>query len=833
MSFFGFDTSGPPKADKDLQTLDFEDTYEGLGEHPEEEEDAFNDETFGADIKTGRDFDFGTAQPQAQHLSYAQAAQKPIVEDVLKPMASLWSDQTVPEQQPQRAPTSGPKVLSLEEIEAQLMGRPVQPPQMMQPQMYGQNGYPFIMPPNVNPQQFQQFQQQFGGQLPPGFMFPPQGYPGQPPMFMPGMPNQQGIPPQLQQQHLHQFQQAQAQQAQQVPAQFQVQHGQPQGPPQVQQVQQQQQQQQQQAQPVHPQAQAQAQAPIPAPAPQPQAPAQPAETQAQAPAQTPAPSQPQSAPRAQASSNGQKLPLDEFPVLGSASVREHPTQPAQQQSYQQRQYSQHSQNPQYLQNPQNRGRIQRPRQDLTPEEREKLIIRSNKVARITRSSGFMTPRDKDFVTRFQLSQIVSQDPFNEDFYHQIFKILRNPGGGAEDMSYIAQKYLDQSGHRLGGKNRRADVALQRMQQQISKAVTVAKERGERTGTLAREGALGKVSIGSIRQPRKQLVVKRSENATEDELKQLNRNPAKISKFTRQAQLNIIEKVYSILLGLETLEREAKPISTEELFEALHVLDVVSDEEEHPFISLLGYEKGMRLFSRCFHLLTPDQKNACLLCLFGNLQKLNVVLRGSYKNYETSNFVIPEAVEKKINVFQMTVMKTLVLYISEASFEQVLRFIIELESSNSVLFVCTSKIGLSLITVLISRLELIKQESNANLSEAELEAWSLTYDKLFANLEERLVLIYPPTLSSSKSASFKPDDDSYIWQFLASVALAGKLQHQRVIVDEVRDEIFGIMGKARVLSEEGNSLDSAKFIGNLNLFLNVMGLKASETDISEL
>ena len=38
-------------------------------------------------------------------------------------------------------------------------------------------------------------------------------------------------------------------------------------------------------------------------------------------------------------------------------------------------------------------------------------------------SGIMNPKDKDFVTRFQLSQIVTEDPYNEDFYAQVFKVI--------------------------------------------------------------------------------------------------------------------------------------------------------------------------------------------------------------------------------------------------------------------------------------------------------------------------------------------------------------------------------------------------------------------------
>ncbi|KAJ2967320.1 hypothetical protein NQ176_g9717 [Zarea fungicola] len=89
MSFFGFDTSGHNAAAPGFSqahdpfaglsgnnariddALDFEDTYDGLGDELDDADDAFNDDTFGGDggsgggvgnvatgSKVGKDFDF-------------------------------------------------------------------------------------------------------------------------------------------------------------------------------------------------------------------------------------------------------------------------------------------------------------------------------------------------------------------------------------------------------------------------------------------------------------------------------------------------------------------------------------------------------------------------------------------------------------------------------------------------------------------------------------------------------------------------------------------------------------------------------------------------------
>ncbi|KAG7882045.1 hypothetical protein KL937_000616 [Ogataea polymorpha] len=797
MSFFGFDPSGPPSSgekDQKLDTLDFEETYEGLGE---QDEDAFNDETFGADVKEiGTNFDFtGGLKPASKpqtvdpNLSYAKAAQ---VDQVIAPMASLWNEEAKTASSASSQPASEQRVLSLEEIEAKL-----RQPQQQVPQM-----------PQMNPYMYQQQQQLLVAAMASG-QFPnpaaaaqalAQGYfPPFQPGVMPFMPFQA-------QQMMQQGALGQGQQPQQVhppPAGVQV--------PQVPQVPQSAPapvQQQQQQQPALQVPQALQSPPVPNAAspsshsaqPVPQSVEHKVPSSASAPSSS-AVSAPQSVPQA-----GSSDATGNFPPLG----------------YDEKPRKQRPQR----QNPEN----------LTQEEREKLWRRQNKVSAIIRCSGFMNPRDKDFVTRVQLSQIVTDDPYNEDFYCQVYRVL-NSSVGEDDMSSIAQKYLDQSGHRLGGREKRADVALQRMQQQVSKAVTVAKERGERTGVLAKEGALGKVSVGSGKQPRKQLVI--NITGSSDEVVVPKENV--YSKSSRAFQLSVIEDIYSQVLKLESLERENQERDSKDLWNALRLNDTIetSNTVVSPFISVLSIDKAMKVFNRLFHFLNPEQKIKLMEAIFANLHNIDVVMKGSYANYVNENYEIPKTEKSKIELFQMTVMKTLVLFVSESDFQQVLRFVVLIVKggNNNVLFLSTTKIGLSLITILVSRLELIKQEFSAGLSPQDLAQWQTIYNHLFQALEGRLATIFPPYLSNDDARKVRNSesnsDDSYIWQFLASLSLAGLLSHQRIIVDEIRNEIFGSMGVSKDLKESGDLQGAEKHLSNLNLFLNVMGLKASESDITEL
>lgn len=478
--------------------------------------------------------------------------------------------------------------------------------------------------------------------------------------------------------------------------------------------------------------------------------------------------------------------------------------------------------------------------DLPEEERMRLARRSNKVSRITRFSGFMNPRDKDFVTRFQLSQIVTEDPYNEDFYYQVHKVLNVQGDNLGGMSSIAEKYLEHSGHRLGGRNKRADVALQRMQQQVSKAVSVAKERGAKNATLAKEGALGKVSIGSGKTPKRQLniKVKDDKEATPEvqegslvsglKEKSFAQPPAldkKVSKSSKLFFLLLIEQIYEIVLKLESSERENQLTeeSVGELWSLLGFSDSPDDTHGQDFVNTLSYDKGMKIFPRLFHFLSYEQKLIIITVIMKNMQKIDIILKSSHRNNFGSDTGMPTTVLRKMEVFQITVLKTLVFFLSDAKFVEVLNLLIIIINENNLLFLCTTKLGLSIITILISRLEVIKQENQTMLGAQDLSAWAATYDKLFQSLEGRFKSIFHQPL----------EDDSYIWQFFASLSLAGKLNHQRVIVDEIRDEIFGVMGKAKLSAEQGDQELSSKLIGDLNLFLNVMGLNATETDITEL
>ncbi|KAG7661929.1 PAT1 [[Candida] subhashii] len=804
MSFFGFDPTAPPpgvNANKNDEAYDFQDTYEGLGEL---EDDAFNQETFAtntADIR--KDFDFGTGTgtdnvtqappPPPQNFSYAQVASSNLNDDEF--MQDLWGSSNAPPAPAENkgsAPSGEKKILSLEEIEAQLtaIDESQKPPQ---PQQFPPQPYP--MPPGMIPHP------QFGGyMMPPGGFMPPP--PGQYPQF-PGFPQQ--MPPQF---------------PGQVP---------PQMPPQ----QQQQQQVGQQLPPVS------ASAAVPAQQ-QPQAVEVAGQTGSPAPQEVPVSEQPADQPKPQ------KVDLSQFPVLGSKEAQEQQQLHQHQQQHQQhhvhqqqpfhRDHHGYHRNQHQHQHYHQQHQHQQPQEELTPEQQEKAAKRQEKVSRIMRYSGIMNPKDKDFVTRFQLSQIVTEDPYNEDFYAQVFKVIhpKNVNGAVtihqQKNNSIAQAYLEQSGHRLGGRYKRADVALQRMQQQVQKAVTVAKERPKLT-QYAKEGALGKISFGSGKKPRQQLEI--ISKAAERQKKQDEGNLEKketsagIKKYSKKDILSILENAITELMNVESESRTSSDVDTSKLWKSLKVLEQTSssgdDESEvNPFIQCLNYNKMLKILSRLFKFLNREQILTIVTLIMSNLENLSVIKHGSYTTYEDHK--IPETFAKLVDNYSMTFTKVLMNAVLDFKFNEIIGLLVILIEHNNVSFVSTTKIGLTILTTLLSRAELIIGEGT--ISATDLSEWSSCYDELFTSLESRIAAIFPPHDVDDGSSK-----ENYVWQFLATLSLGGKLSHQRIIVDEVRDEIFGVMNRAKAVNDD--LYKKQNLLNNLNMYLVVMGLVADENEIKEL
>jgi DNA topoisomerase 2-associated protein PAT1 len=199
------------------------------------------------------------------------------------------------------------------------------------------------------------------------------------------------------------------------------------------------------------------------------------------------------------------------------------------------------------------------------EEDAKRAKRNHKIALLAKDNGLMTPQDKNFITRIQLQQLMTatgnldergpEAAIAEDFYYQVFSQIRgaprqNP---QQPASQFAQTYLFQTNNRFGARRngRGGDNHMQRMEQQIQRAVEAAKAR-PKARQLVVEGSLGKIAFSNSKTPRPLLNIKRPE-ASDKHAKH-----PKSSIADRKEALRNIENVYVTLMQMEDHERAMPP-----------------------------------------------------------------------------------------------------------------------------------------------------------------------------------------------------------------------------------------------------------------------------------
>jgi DNA topoisomerase 2-associated protein PAT1 len=204
---------------------------------------------------------------------------------------------------------------------------------------------------------------------------------------------------------------------------------------------------------------------------------------------------------------------------------------------------------------------------LTEEQRAEFLEaeakrakRAHKIALLSKDNGLMTPHDKNFITRIQLQQLMAatgnleeagpEAAIAEDFYYQVFSQMRGAHRQTphQPPNQFAQTYLFQTNSRYGPgrRGRGGDNHMQRMEQQVQRAVEAAKAK-PKGKQLVIEGSLGKISFSNSKTPRPLLNIKRTETDTHPK-------HHKPSIADRKAVLRNIETVYMTLMQMEDHER---------------------------------------------------------------------------------------------------------------------------------------------------------------------------------------------------------------------------------------------------------------------------------------
>lgn len=738
MSFFGFETSGHNRAapgfsqahdpfaglsgqqDGSGEAVDFEDTYDGLGDQLHETGDELNDDTFGGDSgptggPVGKDFDFfgrtaqvataideeqllysrihpNTAKPapvaapfQSQPMptyNYVQPVHHPVRTGYEKYEAqdssmdlqvdpSLWG--AVPKKQATPVsshatvappPAVGRKVMSLEEVEAAMRAE-------AQAKRQAQAGGAAAQA--MTPQQAAAQLQQHRQQLPAGFE--------QSDFYAHGNRIDQPMMPPVDQQRASEGPQY---------------HGHP-----VQILQ-------------RPQSKTQ----------QPQA-------------DIPSAASPMNAPRqpvqpTQILQNPNRMSSDATRV---GLPHTYPTHPVHQ--------SQGSMGRQpIITHPAQLAQLSEPEKVAYLEQEARRAKRHHKIFTLSRDNGIMTPHDKNFITRIQLQQLVAATgnpaehgtdaALAEDFYYQVHNQIRggqrqNP---SQPLNNFAQTYLYQTGNRQGNHRRQRgpENHMQRMEQQVQRAVEAAKSK-PKNSQLVIEGSLGKISFSNAKTPKPLLNIKRTESSGDTNRQGTpHKAGAHTSGYNKRAVLSDVEKVYNTLMKLEDHERKMPPPLNDEgdneliqehvewremtqklnekLWRELKIHEPVpAGASIHPFIAMLETAKGKKAIPRVFRHTNLEQRTTILTMIIVNLDKFDVVRRGSVTDGHVD---LDAKLREDIELFSVAVCNTLFVFMGELGLNMITGFLGLFCSQVNVDLVARTRVGVSFLTMILSRAEIMIQ-----------------------------------------------------------------------------------------------------------------------------
>ncbi|KAK3399962.1 topoisomerase II-associated protein PAT1 [Sordaria brevicollis] len=826
MSFFNFDQSRHNTAapgfsqahdpfaslanrEEDAEEIDFEDTYDGLGDQLEETNDAFNDDTFGDDVgepgPVGKDFDFfgqtakvanvieeenvrfnrqppaaKAPQPVAQQPAYtstagpsfaqpsynyfAQAPARPArtgyekyheqpIED-LQVDAALWGvapkKQPPPPAQPAApsAPSGGRKMLSLEEVEAQMRA---------QAKAATPSPAPQHQPHQIPPEQAYYYQQQAQNQ--------PQAH-FQAGVVEPLYHQPQGHPMTI----------------------LQRPHSKPATPAQP---------------PTQPPAIHQHQQPVP-------------------------PQQP-----TQILQNPNRLSGDAAKI----GLPIHPTPPTGPQAAHQghRQQGSLPRQPPMILHPAQLAQLSEEEKAAYLEQEAKRAKRNHKIFQMSRDNGIMTPQDKNFITRIQLQQLVAatgnpnehgtDESLAEDFYYQVHSQIQagQRQHPSQPLNQFAQTYLFQTGSRQGGMrrhNRGPENHMQRMEQQVQRAVEAAKNK-PKNKQLVIEGSLGKISFSNAKTPKPLLNIKRHDSAND-----VKKAAHYVNGRDKKGELKALELVYTTLMKMEDHDRNmpmapaeddqealAKVFAwtnegqalNEQLWKALRVQDPDQPDRIHPFMALLSYNKGKRAIPRIFRHTTHEQRLSILTRVLLSLDHLDVVREGQVT---TDQIQFNAAMRENIELFMAAVVNTLFSFTNELGLDLV-GGILGLVCTRNVDVIAKSKIGASMLTMLLSRAETIKQKLVGN--EQEWHNWEMHYNHFFNIIEPSLPYIFP--------ASMNTNEDTYVWQLLAAMGIGASPDQQQRLVIAVKDRVMETVALGKTLPPAL----AIERLGSVNLFMRSIGL----------
>ena len=456
--------------------------------------------------------------------------------------------------------------------------------------------------------------------------------------------------------------------------------------------------------------------------------------------------------------------------------------------------------------------------NLTEEERNAYLVeeakrakRNHKIFLLSKGNGLMTPQDKNFITRIQLQQLMTatgnvneQDPdasLSEDFYYQVFNQIENRPrqNPQQPLSNFAQTYLFRTGGRqgvIGRRQRGGDSHVQRMEQQVQRAVEAAKAK-PKNKQLVIEGSLGRISFSNAKTPKPLLSIKRQDsNDSSRHPSNQKAQQTTLSTTNRKVILRNIESVFSTLMRMEDHDRHVPPSPTQDIDPAaiqaiqgwqhvfhdlnqklwtdLRVTEPILPDSAilHPFIAFLSYPKGKKAIPRIFNHIDENQRLTILTMIMVHLDILDVIrLAQPLRNGTQPSSVARE----QIDLFLQVVMPSLFSYVTEAPLNIViglLGLIVERVNLNAVV---RTRVGLEVLTMFLSRAAIVKAIETPD--DQTWDHWLGLYSQFFDLAEPLLGDIFPGSVDAGH--------DQYVWQFLAATGSGANPEQQQRLVLAVK------------------------------------------------
>ncbi|OCF78624.1 DNA topoisomerase 2-associated protein PAT1 [Kwoniella mangroviensis CBS 8886] len=511
------------------------------------------------------------------------------------------------------------------------------------------------------------------------------------------------------------------------------------------------------------------------------------------------------------------------------------------------------------------------------EELHKRI--TSKIQSMAKYNNLMGSSDKDFITRIQLSQLATADPYTSDFYAQVFSALKRSrmiAEGQGDGPTVVQVGAGMGlgvggpvGNRFGkmGQN-----TMTKLSTQVKKLVENRAQHQKITNTAALQGALGRVTRGNAAAPRPVLAIPTSNKPENRPASQLNQQTGiHRAALTKKQVMFALEELYDAILELEQMRREAPPPTAMEEIEIWHakcqakvdiiwrrlmVMEPLDISIPHPFISLVNPIKGQKLFPRLLRHLPHTQSITLLSLLIATYTQLDVVFRAPPPPVADASLLTKAdrldrvKREAETDSFLQFVIPGVDMIINRCGLGLVAGMLAISAQRSEVWRVAATRPGVALYTALLSKAQsLIRSptpdpmnpQQNQQVDPAELEQWSKTFTYFLHVLLPHLNDLFPSSVA--QKAAFGPGAyliggdavsdregqemerrEAEVWGFVAVLAVNAAEEDQTNLVAALREKILRTVQSSR--HPNVSPARAEMKLRNVNMFLNGLGLDAS-------